>query len=38
QRVEDIETGQRELEAMSLIASGERVGLLDHVASYFEAL
>nr|GEW46353.1 putative reverse transcriptase domain-containing protein [Tanacetum cinerariifolium] len=32
-RIEDIETGQRELEARSLIASGERVGLLDRVAS-----
>ncbi|GJW21059.1 hypothetical protein Tco_0031681 [Tanacetum coccineum] len=33
QRVEDIEMGQRELEARSLIASGERVGLLDRVVS-----
>nr|GEY63369.1 hypothetical protein [Tanacetum cinerariifolium] len=33
QRVEDIETGHRELETRSLIASGERVGLLDRVAS-----
>ncbi|GJW74523.1 hypothetical protein Tco_0133893 [Tanacetum coccineum] len=33
QRVEDIKTGQRELEARSLIASGERAGLLDNVAS-----
>nr|GFC24934.1 hypothetical protein [Tanacetum cinerariifolium] len=33
QRVEDIETGHRELEARSLIASGERIGLLDRVAS-----
>ncbi|GKE73652.1 hypothetical protein Tco_1535693 [Tanacetum coccineum] len=32
QRVEDIEMGQRQLEAESLVASGERVGLLDHVA------
>ncbi|GKE55777.1 hypothetical protein Tco_1494962, partial [Tanacetum coccineum] len=32
-RVEDIKTGQRELEARSLIASGERASLLDHVAS-----
>ncbi|GJV31256.1 hypothetical protein Tco_1391656 [Tanacetum coccineum] len=31
QRVEDIEMGQRQLEAESLIASGERVGLLDHI-------
>ncbi|GJX85351.1 hypothetical protein Tco_0336125 [Tanacetum coccineum] len=33
QRVEDIETGQREWEARSLIAGGESAGLLDHVAS-----
>ncbi|GJR95713.1 hypothetical protein Tco_0267887 [Tanacetum coccineum] len=33
QRVEDIETGQRELEARSLIVSGERVEFLDRVAS-----
>ncbi|GKB14021.1 reverse transcriptase domain-containing protein [Tanacetum coccineum] len=33
QRVEDIKSGHRELEARSLIASGERAGLLDHVAS-----
>ncbi|GKE53242.1 hypothetical protein Tco_1488398 [Tanacetum coccineum] len=33
QRIEDIKMGQRELEARSLIASGERVGLLDRVAS-----
>ncbi|GKC92274.1 hypothetical protein Tco_1157716, partial [Tanacetum coccineum] len=32
-RVDDIETGQRQLEAESLIASGERAGLLDHVAA-----
>ncbi|GJT16987.1 putative reverse transcriptase domain-containing protein [Tanacetum coccineum] len=31
QRVEDIEMGQRELEARSLIASGERAGLLDRI-------
>ncbi|GKB96993.1 hypothetical protein Tco_0983130 [Tanacetum coccineum] len=30
---EDIDTGQRELEARSLIASGEKASLLDHVAS-----
>ncbi|GJS29204.1 hypothetical protein Tco_0489824 [Tanacetum coccineum] len=30
---EDIKTGQRELEARSLFASGERVGLLDRVVS-----
>ncbi|GKG39171.1 hypothetical protein Tco_0463316, partial [Tanacetum coccineum] len=29
--VEEIETRQRQLEVESLIASGERVGLLDHV-------
>ncbi|GKE29991.1 hypothetical protein Tco_1445375 [Tanacetum coccineum] len=33
QRVEDIETGQRELEARSLIVGGERDSLLDQVAS-----
>ncbi|GJV50504.1 hypothetical protein Tco_1440716 [Tanacetum coccineum] len=33
QRLEDIETGQRQLKAESLIASGERAGLLDHAAS-----
>ncbi|GJX06399.1 putative reverse transcriptase domain-containing protein [Tanacetum coccineum] len=33
QRVEDIKTGQRELEARSLIAAGERASLLDQVAS-----
>ncbi|GJV84561.1 hypothetical protein Tco_1524459 [Tanacetum coccineum] len=33
QRVEDIETGQRELEARSLIAGGERASLLDQVTS-----
>ncbi|GJU95717.1 hypothetical protein Tco_1320473, partial [Tanacetum coccineum] len=33
QRVEDIETGQRELEARSLITGGERASLLDQVAS-----
>ncbi|GKE42412.1 hypothetical protein Tco_1469696 [Tanacetum coccineum] len=33
QRIEDIEMGQRELEARSLITSGERVSLLEHVAS-----
>ncbi|GKC20758.1 hypothetical protein Tco_1022908 [Tanacetum coccineum] len=33
QRVEDIKTGHRELEARSLIASGERASLLNHVAS-----
>ncbi|GJV90735.1 hypothetical protein Tco_1538548 [Tanacetum coccineum] len=33
QRVEDIETGQRELEARSLIAGRERASLLEHVAS-----
>ncbi|GJY30448.1 hypothetical protein Tco_0413943 [Tanacetum coccineum] len=33
QRVEDIETGHKELEARSLIASGERAGFLDRVAS-----
>ncbi|GKF55141.1 hypothetical protein Tco_0165481 [Tanacetum coccineum] len=33
QKVEDIEMGQRELEARSLIASGERASLLNHVAS-----
>ncbi|GJR70856.1 hypothetical protein Tco_0016921 [Tanacetum coccineum] len=33
QRIEDIETGQRELEARSLIASGERASLLELVTS-----
>ncbi|GJS20663.1 hypothetical protein Tco_0449295 [Tanacetum coccineum] len=33
QRVEDIKTGQRELEARSLIAGGERASLLDQVSS-----
>ncbi|GKB38771.1 hypothetical protein Tco_0883713 [Tanacetum coccineum] len=33
QRVEDIKTGHRDLEARSLFASGERASLLDHVAS-----
>ncbi|GKF58076.1 hypothetical protein Tco_0171613, partial [Tanacetum coccineum] len=33
QRIEDIETGQRGLEARSLIADGERASLLDQVAS-----
>nr|GEV66073.1 hypothetical protein [Tanacetum cinerariifolium] len=33
QRIEDIKTGQRELEARSLIAGGERAGLLEQVAS-----
>ncbi|GJT45640.1 putative reverse transcriptase domain-containing protein, partial [Tanacetum coccineum] len=33
QRVEDIETGQRELEARSLIDGGERASLLDQVTS-----
>ncbi|GJU26557.1 hypothetical protein Tco_1165178, partial [Tanacetum coccineum] len=33
QRVEEIKSRQRELEARSLIASGERADLLDHVAS-----
>ncbi|GJU23445.1 hypothetical protein Tco_1156787 [Tanacetum coccineum] len=33
QRIEDIETGQRELESRSLIAGGERASLLDQVAS-----
>ncbi|GJS50712.1 putative reverse transcriptase domain-containing protein [Tanacetum coccineum] len=33
QRVEDIETGQRNLEARSLIAGGERASLLDQVTS-----
>ncbi|GJR83274.1 hypothetical protein Tco_0154059 [Tanacetum coccineum] len=31
QRIEDIKTGQRELEARSLIADGERASLLDQV-------
>ncbi|GJT17040.1 hypothetical protein Tco_0875746 [Tanacetum coccineum] len=33
QRIEDIKTGQRELESRSLIAGGERASLLDQVAS-----
>ncbi|GJS13878.1 hypothetical protein Tco_0408350 [Tanacetum coccineum] len=33
QRVEDIESRQRELEARSLIAGGERAGLLDRVTA-----
>nr|GEZ62622.1 reverse transcriptase domain-containing protein [Tanacetum cinerariifolium] len=33
QRIEDIETGQRELEARSMIVGGERASLLDQVAS-----
>ncbi|GJZ25739.1 hypothetical protein Tco_0569992 [Tanacetum coccineum] len=33
QRIEDIETGQRELKARSLIDGGERVSLLEQVAS-----
>ncbi|GJR58663.1 hypothetical protein Tco_1500825 [Tanacetum coccineum] len=33
QRIEDIKTGQRELEARSLIAGGERASLLEQVAS-----
>nr|GEU73995.1 putative reverse transcriptase domain-containing protein [Tanacetum cinerariifolium] len=33
QRIEDIETGQRELEARCLIAGGERASLLEQVAS-----
>ncbi|GKG52688.1 hypothetical protein Tco_0549800, partial [Tanacetum coccineum] len=33
QRVEDIKTRQRELEARSLIVGGERASLLDQVAS-----
>nr|GEU31685.1 putative reverse transcriptase domain-containing protein [Tanacetum cinerariifolium] len=33
QRVEDIKTGQRQLEAESLITSGERAGLFDHVTA-----
>ncbi|GJV13800.1 hypothetical protein Tco_1355341 [Tanacetum coccineum] len=33
QRIEDIKTGQRELEARSLIVGGERASLLDQVAS-----
>ncbi|GKE60606.1 hypothetical protein Tco_1510973 [Tanacetum coccineum] len=33
QRIEDIDTGQRELEARSLIVGGERASLLDQVAS-----
>ncbi|GKE19192.1 putative reverse transcriptase domain-containing protein, partial [Tanacetum coccineum] len=34
QRIEDIETGQRELESRSLIADGERASLLEQVASF----
>nr|GEW85590.1 hypothetical protein [Tanacetum cinerariifolium] len=33
QRIEDIEIGQRELEATSLIAGGERASILEQVAS-----
>ncbi|GJT05485.1 putative reverse transcriptase domain-containing protein [Tanacetum coccineum] len=33
QRIEDIETGQRELDSRSLIAGGERASLLEQVAS-----
>ncbi|GJT89453.1 reverse transcriptase domain-containing protein [Tanacetum coccineum] len=33
QRIEDIETGQRELESRSLITGGERASLLEQVAS-----
>ncbi|GJW82432.1 reverse transcriptase domain-containing protein [Tanacetum coccineum] len=33
QKIEDIETGQIELKARSLIAGGERASLLEHVAS-----
>nr|GEV84372.1 hypothetical protein [Tanacetum cinerariifolium] len=33
QRIEDIEKGQRGLEARSMIAGGEKASLLDHVAS-----
>ncbi|GKF32126.1 hypothetical protein Tco_0101924 [Tanacetum coccineum] len=33
QRIEDIETGQRELEARTLIPGGERASLLEQVAS-----
>ncbi|GJY90654.1 hypothetical protein Tco_0505850 [Tanacetum coccineum] len=33
QRIEDIKTGKRELEARSLIAGGERASLLEQVAS-----
>ncbi|GKG17513.1 hypothetical protein Tco_0362470, partial [Tanacetum coccineum] len=33
QRIEDIETGQRELEARSLITGRERASLLEQVAS-----
>ncbi|GJY74685.1 putative reverse transcriptase domain-containing protein [Tanacetum coccineum] len=33
QRIEDIETGQRELESRSLIAGGEKASLLEQVAS-----
>ncbi|GJS27682.1 hypothetical protein Tco_0488302 [Tanacetum coccineum] len=33
QRIKDIETGQKELEARSLIADGERASLLEQVAS-----
>nr|GEV41237.1 hypothetical protein [Tanacetum cinerariifolium] len=33
QRIEDIETGQKELEARSLIAGGERASLLEQVTS-----
>nr|GEW01739.1 hypothetical protein [Tanacetum cinerariifolium] len=37
ERIEDIETGQRELEARSLIAGGERATLLDKVAEVLAA-
>ncbi|GKD54802.1 hypothetical protein Tco_1288189, partial [Tanacetum coccineum] len=33
QRLEDIESGQRELEARRLIASGERASFLDHITA-----
>nr|GFD34132.1 hypothetical protein [Tanacetum cinerariifolium] len=33
QKIEDIKTGHKELEARSLIAGGERVSLLDQVTS-----
>ncbi|GKD33269.1 hypothetical protein Tco_1248778, partial [Tanacetum coccineum] len=33
QRIKDIKTGQRKLEAMSLIDGGERASLLEQVAS-----
>ncbi|GJR02822.1 putative reverse transcriptase domain-containing protein [Tanacetum coccineum] len=37
QRVEDIKTGQRELEARSLITSGERASLLEQALAAYEA-